>query len=157
MRNTGLPVVLLHGLAGYGGEWATIGEGLGSAYRLTTPDQRGHGASERRPRDVSRAALVADVISLLDQLGTEQAVLVGQSLGGRTAMLTAAAHPDRVCALVLVEAGAGPGDPGSPAKIGEWLGSWPTPFRSRADAVGFFGGGPRGEAWAGGLGERDDG
>ncbi|WP_326769882.1 lysophospholipase (plasmid) [Streptomyces sp. NBC_01591] len=82
-----------------------LAQRLSSGYRVVAVDQRGHGASERHPRDVSRAAYVADVIAVVDQLALPRPVLVGQSLGGHTAMLTAAAHTGLVRALVLVEAG----------------------------------------------------
>ncbi|MFI6155968.1 alpha/beta fold hydrolase [Kitasatospora sp. NPDC051170] len=153
----GVPIVLLHGLAGHAGEWDALAAHLGGHHRLVAVDQRGHGASERRPGDVSRGAYVADVVAVVEQLGLHRPVLVGQSLGGHTAMLTAAAHPDLAGGLVLVEAGPGRADPGLPAAIGEALGAWPLPFPSRAAAVGFFGGGTVGEGWAGGLEERDGG
>nr|WP_267956060.1 alpha/beta fold hydrolase [Streptomyces sp. MBT33] len=101
------PVVLLHGLASHAGEWDTIARRLSSRHRVVAVDQRGHGASERHPHDRSRAAYVADVVAVLEQLDLRQAVLIGQSLGGYTAVLTAAAHPDLVRGLVLVEAGPG--------------------------------------------------
>jgi pimeloyl-ACP methyl ester carboxylesterase len=153
----GPPVVLLHGLAGQAGEWDDLAQALSSRYRVVAVDQRAQGASERRPGDVSRAAYVADVAAVCVQLGLHRPVLVGQSLGGHTAMLTAAARPDLVRALVLIEAGPGGPSPGIQAEIGGWLGSWPTPFASREAAVAFFGGGRRGEGWVAGLEERPDG
>ncbi|GAA4936949.1 alpha/beta fold hydrolase [Streptomyces coeruleoprunus] len=149
------PVVLLHGLAGHAGEWDAIARHLSPRHHVVAVDQRGHGSSERHPQDRSRAAYVADVIAVLDQLHLRQPVLIGQSLGGHTAMLTAAAHPDRVRALVLVEAGPGGPSPDVPAGIGRWLDSWPAPFPSREAATAFLGGGPVGEGWAAGLEERD--
>ncbi|MFD0026627.1 alpha/beta fold hydrolase [Streptomyces sp. NPDC058382] len=153
----GQPVILLHGLAGHAGEWDTVAEALSPGYRIVAVDQRGHGAAERRPRDVSRTAYVADVVAVAEQLGLRRPVLVGQSLGAHTAMLTAAAHTDLVRALVLVEAGPGMADPNTAAKIGSWIDRWPKPFDSRDAAVRFFGGGPLGEGWAAGLEERADG
>lgn len=153
----GRPAILLHGLAGHAGEWDTVARSLSPALRIVAVDQRGHGAAERRPQDVSRAAYVSDVVAVADQLGLRRPVLIGQSLGAHTAMLTAASHPGRVGALVLVEAGPAVADPNTPSKIGSWLDSWPTPFASREAAVSFFGGGPLGEGWAGGLEERDGG
>ncbi|WP_371131940.1 alpha/beta fold hydrolase [Streptomyces sp. cf386] len=85
----GQPVVLLHGLAGHAGEWDAAARHLSPRYRVVAVDQRGHGASERHPRDVSRAAYVADVVAVVERLGLRRPVLVGQSLGGHTAMLTA--------------------------------------------------------------------
>ncbi|MFJ8852506.1 alpha/beta fold hydrolase [Streptomyces sp. NPDC102437] len=154
---TGHPLVLLHGLAGHAGEWDVVARGLSPRYRVIAVDQRGHGASERRPSDVSRAAYVADAVAVIDQLALQQPVLMGQSLGGHTAMLTAAAHPGLIRALVLVEAGPGGAGPEVPAGIGRWLDTWPTPFPTRQAAVRFLGGGPVGEGWASGLEERDGG
>jgi pimeloyl-ACP methyl ester carboxylesterase len=154
---SGSPVVLLHGLAGHAGEWDGLARDLGPRYRIVAVDQRGHGASERRPRDVSRAAYIADAVAVIAQLGLHRPVLAGQSLGGHTALLTASAHPGLLRGLVLVEAGPGRADPNVPAEIGAMLDAWPTPFPSRRAAVEFFGGGAVGEGWAGGLEERDGG
>ncbi|MFD7259105.1 alpha/beta fold hydrolase [Streptomyces sp. NPDC059874] len=154
---SGPPIVLLHGLAGHAGEWDDLAGALSSRYRVVAFDQRGHGASERLPHEVSRAAYVTDVVAVLEQLNLHRPVLAGQSLGGHTAMLTAAAHPHLVRALVLVEAGPGGPNPNVRAEIGGWLDAWPTPFPSREAAVEFLGGGPVGEGWAAGLVERDGG
>lgn len=154
------PVLLLHGLAGHGGEWGATARLLaGAGHRVVALDQRGHGNSERRPADTSRAAYVADAAAVVRELGLGRAVLAGQSLGGHTALLTAAAHPGLVAALVLVEAGPGRADPGLPGVIGEWLAGWPVPFPSREAAVAYLGGGnrPVGEGWADGLERRADG
>ncbi|MFD9726797.1 alpha/beta fold hydrolase [Streptomyces sp. NPDC059072] len=153
----GPAVVLLHGLAGHAGEWDAAARHLSSRHRVVAVDQRGHGGSERHPADVSRAAYVADVLAVADRLELGRFALVGQSLGGHTAMLAAAAHPARVRALALVEAGPGGGKPETLAEIGGWFDSWPRPFPTREDAVAFLGGGPVGEGWAAGLERRDDG
>ncbi|MFE3250898.1 alpha/beta fold hydrolase [Streptomyces sp. NPDC059209] len=152
-----VPVLLLHGLAGHTAEWDVLAGLLGPEYRLVGYDARGHGMSDRLPEDVSRAAHVRDAVAVIDQLALTRPVLIGQSLGGLTALLTAAAHPDLVRALVLVEAGPKGPAPELPGKIGTWLDSWPVPFASADAAVRFFGGGPAGLAWAAGLQVRPDG
>ncbi|MER7516993.1 alpha/beta hydrolase [Streptomyces sp. NPDC126499] len=97
----GRPLLLLHGLAGHAGEWDGVARRLrADGHRVVALDQRGHGASERYPRDVSRAAYVADVLAVIDRLDLAGTVLVGQSYGGHAALLTAAAtartpRPDR--------------------------------------------------------------
>ncbi|MET9671484.1 alpha/beta hydrolase [Streptomyces sp. NPDC006482] len=157
---SGPDVLLLHGLAGHAGEWDATALALRDAgYRVLALDQRGHGSSERRPADVSRAAYVADVLAVVRELGLHRPVLVGQSLGGHTALLTAAAHPGLPAALVLVEAGPGGSNPGLQAAIGDWFAAWPVPFPSREAAVAYLGGGKRpvGEGWADGLDARGDG
>ncbi|MFJ9827060.1 alpha/beta fold hydrolase [Streptomyces sp. NPDC101160] len=149
---------MLHGLAGHAGEWDTLARLLrADGHRVVALDQRGHGASERRPKDVSRAAYVADVIEVCEQLGLDRPVLVGQSYGGHAALLAAAAHSDRISAAVLVEAGPGAGSPETLAEVGGWLRAWPVPFPTREAAVAYLGGGPVGEGWADGLEERDGG
>jgi pimeloyl-ACP methyl ester carboxylesterase len=102
---------------------------------------------------VTRADHVRDALTLVRHLGLAPVTLIGQSLGGHTAMLLASAHPDAVEALVMIEAGPAGGEPDLPDVIGRWLDSWPTPFNSRAQAGQFLGH----EAWARGLEERADG
>ncbi|MER5349507.1 alpha/beta hydrolase [Kitasatospora sp. NPDC002551] len=153
----GPPLVLLHGLAGHLGEWDALARRLSPHRRVVAVDQRGHGASTRRPADVSRAAHVADVAAVIDRLGTGPVTLLGQSYGGHAAMLTAAAHPGLVEALVMVEAGPGRTTPEAVDGIGAWFASWPTPFATREAAAEFLGGGPVGAGWAAGLEEREDG
>jgi pimeloyl-ACP methyl ester carboxylesterase len=93
-EESAVPVLLLHGLAGHTAEWDALAELLGPAYRLVGYDARGHGRSDRLPEDVSRAAHVRDAVAVAGQLALARPVLIGQSLGGLTALLTAAAHPD---------------------------------------------------------------
>ncbi|WP_371632687.1 alpha/beta fold hydrolase [Streptomyces sp. NBC_01259] len=76
------------------------------------------------------------------KLGLRQPVLIGQSLGAHTAMLTAAAHPARVRALVLVESGPAVAEPNTPSKIGSlprcttWSpGSWPESTEGRVSGT----------------------
>ncbi|MBA2949723.1 alpha/beta fold hydrolase [Streptomyces himalayensis] len=148
------PVLLLHGLAGHMGEWDALTELLlADGHRVVAYDARGHGASTRRPSDMTRAACVRDAVAVIRALDLAPVTLVGQSLGGHTAMLTAAAYPDLVHALILVEAGPGGPNPDLPAQIGGWVDGWPTPFKSLAEAENFFGN----EAWARVLDERPDG
>jgi pimeloyl-ACP methyl ester carboxylesterase len=148
------PVLLLHGLAGHQGEWDDlVPRLLADGHRVVTYDARGHGASTRRPPITTREACVADAVALIEELSLAPATLVGQSLGGHTAMLLAAARPDLVRALVLVEAGPAGRSAGLPSEIAGWLDSWPVPFKS-PDAAGEFLGH---EAWARGLEERRKG
>jgi pimeloyl-ACP methyl ester carboxylesterase len=121
------------------------------------PEQRGHGRSDRSPADVSPEAFVDDAEMWVRELGLAPVVLVGQSLGGLTALLLAAGHPGLVRGIVVVEA-TPEADPGAPAQLRAWLESWPVPFASRRDAAEFFGGeGAAANAWAAGLEERQDG
>jgi pimeloyl-ACP methyl ester carboxylesterase len=154
----GPPVLLLHGLAGQAGEWDDTAGWLSERHRVLAPDARGHGRSDRFPRDVSRAAHIADTTFVVEQLDLGPVMLVGQSLGGNTALLVAAERPELVRGLVVAEASPAEGSDAAVAEVGEALARWPVPFRSQNAAVQFFGGPSlSAEAWAGGLEHRDDG
>jgi len=92
----GQSVFLLHGLAGHAEEWAQTASWLTARYRVEALDARGHGHSERAPADVSLDAQVADAAFVIEHLGLRPVVLVGQSLGGVTALALAAERPDLV-------------------------------------------------------------
>ena len=160
---TGPPILLLHGLAGYAGEWTDTASWLCERARVLALDARGHGNSERFPSDVSQPAHVADAAFAVELVAREQVVVIGQSLGGLTALLLAAERPDLVRAVVLVEAGPGEDEDASRrearvAEVGDALRRWPVPFSSREAAVKFFGGpSPAATAWATGLEQRTDG
>jgi pimeloyl-ACP methyl ester carboxylesterase len=153
----GPPVILLHGLAGYAGEWAETASWLRERHRVVALDHRGHGGSTRAPATVAPEAFVGDVVAWLDALGLEGASLVGQSFGGLIAFLTAAAHPERVQRLVVAEASPS-SDPAAEPEVREWLESWPAVFPDEEAALRFFGGDSlRARVWAGGLETREDG
>jgi pimeloyl-ACP methyl ester carboxylesterase len=155
--------LLLHGLAGHAGEWAETARWLRGRCRVVALAARGHGASERAPADVSRAAHVADAACAIERLELGTAVVVGQSLGGQTALLLAAARPELVRGVALADAGPGGFDDADAVEVNvedllRSLRRWPVPFASRAAAVAFFGGpSVTAEAWAGGLERRDGG
>jgi pimeloyl-ACP methyl ester carboxylesterase len=146
--------VLLHGLAGSARELAIELPG----HRVIVPDQRGHGHSIRRPADLSRAAYVADVVRIIEELaGGGPVALAGQSMGAHTAMLTAAGHPELVSRLIMLEGGVGGSTDDYPSRLGKWFASWPVPFPTRAAAIDFLDSTSLAHAWAEDLEHRDDG
>ncbi|WP_116077037.1 alpha/beta fold hydrolase [Asanoa ferruginea] len=151
-------IVLLHGLAGSGQEMAPTAEALIPDYRVIAMDQRGHGHSTRRPTDLSRRAYVEDVVAVVEKVSSDGPVtIVGQSMGGHTAMLFAAWHADLVHRLVLLEAGVGGGEDDYPARLGDWFASWPVPFADLESATDFLGSTPIAQAWLRDLDRRTDG
>jgi pimeloyl-ACP methyl ester carboxylesterase len=151
----GPTLLLLHGLAGHRGEWDDLLTLLlaDGTHRIVTYDARGHGDSTRIPEDMTRAAAVQDATTVVRALNLPRPTLLGQSLGGHTALLTAAAHPSLVAALILVEAGPGGPTPDLPEHIGGWLDTWPQPFPTPAAATSFFGH----ETWSKNLEKHADG
>ncbi|MDZ4348400.1 MAG: alpha/beta hydrolase [Xanthomonadaceae bacterium] len=69
-------------------------------------DLPGHGLSDHRPSgaEYTLAGWVEDVLAALDALGWQHACLLGHSLGGAICSMTAAAAPERVRRLALIEA-----------------------------------------------------
>lgn len=150
-------MLLLHGLAGHAREWDSTAAWLAESRRVLAPDARGHGRSERRPRDLSPEAFALDAVLWLERLAHEPAVVIGQSLGGVTALLVAARRPDLVRGLVVAEA-TPEGDPDAVDIVRRWFASWPVPFPSEAEALAFFGGDTlRAQTWRAGLEQRSDG
>lgn len=149
-------VVILHGLAGSGCEFLPTAQAL-AGRKVVLVDQRGHGLSTRLPADTSREAFVSDVVAVIDREASMPVHLIGHSMGAHTAMLAAAARPDLVYTLVLLEGGEGSGTPQQHAELRDYFRSWPAPFADRAAASDFLGHGPLPRAWIDDLEEREDG
>ncbi len=102
----GAPVVVLcHGFPELAFSWRHQIAGLAEAgYHVLAPDQRGYGGSDS-PEAVdayTMAELSADVVGLLDDVGAEQAVLVGHDFGAVVAWTAPLLYPDRFSAVVGV-------------------------------------------------------
>ena len=99
----GVAVLLIHGFALDARMWDDQVAALKDAARVIRYDARGFGRSRRRDPDVTYTH-AGDAWALLDQLGVDDAVIVGLSMGGRIALETTLADPERVRALVLIDA-----------------------------------------------------
>lgn len=95
-------LVCLHGLVDGLEIWDRVAAPLARRGRVIRLDQRGHGESDSPTGPYRREDLAADVVAVIESLGSERAVLVGHSMGGIVSMATALARPDRVIGLVLV-------------------------------------------------------
>jgi pimeloyl-ACP methyl ester carboxylesterase len=101
----GPPIVLVHGLASNSRIWDDVAACLADEYRVVALDQRGHGLSDRPTDGFTLDRVVGDLAGVMDSLGIEKPTLVGHSWGGNVALAFAAAHPDWVHGLVLVDGG----------------------------------------------------
>jgi pimeloyl-ACP methyl ester carboxylesterase len=95
--------VLVHGLACHRGFLPDQLEHFAAGHRVVNVDLRGHGDSDAPQQTYEMALLASDVGWICDQLGLEQPVLVGHSLGGLVALELAAARGARVGGVVLVD------------------------------------------------------
>ena len=107
--STGGPVVVLgHGLGGNHASWfQQVGPLLEAGYDVVAWDQRGFGGSSRRTGQIGPVVAIGDLLALLDHVGAERCHLVGQSMGGWTAMGFALEHADRLASLTLTDTLAG--------------------------------------------------
>lgn len=96
------PMLVLHGLLGSSRNWQTTGRDLAARYHVTALDARNHGRSPHAD-DATVGAMAADVLAWMDRQGVGRATIVGHSMGGKTAMLLACRHPERVERLVVVD------------------------------------------------------
>jgi pimeloyl-ACP methyl ester carboxylesterase len=104
---TGRPLVLLHAFPLSSAMWLEQRNGLSSACRVITPDQRGFGGSPLGTDPPSLDAAADDIAALLDRLDLERVVLGGLSMGGYVAMAFLRRYADRVAALLLADTKAG--------------------------------------------------
>jgi pimeloyl-ACP methyl ester carboxylesterase len=108
-REDATPIVLLHGTSASLHTWDGWTHALKSQRRVIRLDLPGFGLTGPTPdNDYRMQRYVEFMVALLDQLGIQRAVLAGNSFGGRVAWETAAAHPERVEKLILVDAAGYP-------------------------------------------------
>ena len=102
-QGAGPPLVFLHGAAGNHVSWWQQVPHFRDRYRCVSIDHRGFG----RSTDVTGeggARFVDDLEALLAKLEIEEpAILVAQSMGGRTALGYAVRHPERTRAVVMAD------------------------------------------------------
>ncbi|XP_053703654.1 protein ABHD11 [Synchiropus splendidus] len=98
------PLVFLHGLFGSKSNFHSIAKSLvqRTGRKVLTVDARNHGNSPHSP-ELTYEAMAGDLKHLLAQLHIEKCVLIGHSMGGKTAMTTALTQPDLVERLVVVD------------------------------------------------------
>ncbi len=98
----GEPVVLVHGLGVTSESWTTLIPHISHTFRVYAPDMPGFGRTPLAPDKQCIATHVEYLGRFLDALGYPQVTLVGQSLGGWIATRYAAAHPERIKRLYLL-------------------------------------------------------
>jgi pimeloyl-ACP methyl ester carboxylesterase len=88
--------------------WEELGDALRPRAHVVAPDLPAHGDSDAiddTDAGLTRQAIAATLPPLLAEFGIERAVFTGASLGGITSLTLAAARPDLVAGMVLVDIG----------------------------------------------------
>lgn len=125
---TGEPVfILLHGFGASLFSWHEVVNPLAEYGTVIAYDRPAFGLTERPlewkgESPYSQDSQVELVIGLMDTLGIEKAILVGNSAGGTISMLTALKYPERIESLILVDPAVYAGG-GAPAWIRPLLGT----------------------------------
>jgi 3-oxoadipate enol-lactonase len=102
-RGRGEPnLVLLHYWGGSSRTWEEVIEHLADQHRAIALDHRGWGESDAPARGYSIADLANDAQAVIDALELKRYVVVGHSMGGKTAQLLASRRPAGLLGLVLV-------------------------------------------------------
>ncbi len=100
----GPPVLLVHGMGAHSHWWDDVAPALAAKTRPVALDLRGHGDSGWREDGVyTMDGFVADLEEARHALGWERFSLVGHSLGARVALEYAAAHPERLESLAVID------------------------------------------------------
>ena len=111
-------LVLLHGGLGNARHWDTLAQSLADRYRVLALDQRGHGESARSPRGQYTPDLITGGFAgFVGELRLSRFPIVGFSFGGHVAYTFAAANPNQVSRLVMVETFVPPATPANIAYL----------------------------------------
>ena len=94
--------VVLHGLFGSGKNWRSFAGSLEDDFQVWTLDARNHGDSPHAD-SMSYQQMAEDVARFFVENELENVVLLGHSMGGKTAMQLALQFPDRIAALIVVD------------------------------------------------------
>jgi pimeloyl-ACP methyl ester carboxylesterase len=100
----GRPLILLHGGLGSGEMFGPVRPALAEHHQVIAPDLQGHGRTADIDRPIDIRLMADDIAALIDHLGLDKPDLVGYSLGGGVALLTAVKYPDKVGRLVVASA-----------------------------------------------------
>lgn len=98
----GPPVVILHGLFGSRRNWRRIAQALSASHRVLCVDLRNHGGSPWAAT-MSYPEMAADVRMLIETERLDRPVVIGHSMGGKTAMTLALESPAVVGRLIVVD------------------------------------------------------
>lgn len=99
---SGEPLIILHGLFGMSDNWLAMGKRLANNHTVHILDLRNHGQSPHYASHTYQD-MCNDLLTYFDATDIESAIVLGHSMGGKTAMHLALANPDRIVKLVIVD------------------------------------------------------
>ena len=133
-------LLLLHGLASTTHIWDFVAPLLSERHRVVALDQRGHGLTDKPEDGYDYQTVTGDALAFLDYLQAQSAVVVGHSWGASVAVELAAANPERVEAIVLVDGGISRGGPPPEGLWDEYAGRMAPPDMTHLTPRAFIAG-----------------
>ena len=101
----GKPFIILHGFLGMGDNWKTLGKLFSKeGYQVHLVDQRNHGKSFHH-NTFNYGIMVEDLKEYCDHYDLNDFVLLGHSMGGKTAMNFSTTYPEMVAKLIVADIG----------------------------------------------------
>ena len=99
----GQPFIILHGFLGMGDNWKTLAKQFsGLGFELHLVDQRNHGRSFH-DTEFNYEVLASDLLNYCQHHDLKDCILLGHSMGGKTAMLFATLYPKLVSKLIIAD------------------------------------------------------
>tara|TARA_R110000787_G_scaffold70646_8_gene157057 strand:- start:9844 stop:10608 length:765 start_codon:yes stop_codon:yes gene_type:complete len=98
----GQPFLILHGYFGMGDNWKSLGNQFGEHFQMHLIDQRNHGRSFHAD-DFDYEILAEDLYNYIKYHNLQKVILLGHSMGGKTAMLFAVEYPELVDKLIIAD------------------------------------------------------
>lgn len=95
-------MIILHGLFGSCDNWLTQAKLFSLHYHVYTIDQRNHGLSPHS-EDFDYTFMVKDLLEFINDHQLQSPIIIGHSMGGKTAMNFALAFPDKIATLIVVD------------------------------------------------------
>lgn len=99
----GPPIIILHGLFGQSDNWNTLAKKISeNGYGVYAVDQRNHGLSPHSD-EWNYEVMAEDILEIIRQEELSNVILVGHSMGGKTAMQAALMEPGKIAKLIVVD------------------------------------------------------
>jgi len=98
----GFPLIIVHGLYGSSDNWVSVGKHLAESFEVYIIDQRNHGRSPHNESN-TYTDMREDLLEFMNDQNLEKVILVGHSMGGKTAMFFTEKYPHKVSSLIVVD------------------------------------------------------
>ena len=98
----GRPLIILHGLFGSSDNWYSLAKVFAEHFTVYLIDQRNHGQSPKSDA-FDYALLTEDLAEFIQEHSLQQPILLGHSMGGKTAMNFAVRYPEQLSRLIVVD------------------------------------------------------